>query len=396
MKFQGGGTIIGKTVQYVDEGGNGSLVKAVPNNGFRFVGWSDGVDTAERIDTDVKTDLNVLAEFEEIYVDFYSDGYLVRKYALNDFKNLNLNSLVGYKSRHEFVRWSFEDTFGTTSAEYIGDALKAIQNQYYINGIINVNDIKLFAEYKETEIGLVDKDFKTIAHGLGGLDGKNYLNSKEAFEYWYDKGQRFFEADICFTSDKRPIVSHFNFNVTYDEFMSSKKEGYTPLDLQDILQLINQYDDVVVDLDVLGVYYGPYETYDKNYEAFFKEFDETLLTIDGSKNLYNRLILEILPNNKTTMFLLAKQYCSFENFLYAEYYDSSSPITDENIESVCSWCKDNGINYLSIGGNIKSEWIKVMHEYGIYVFVFTFNNHQEMYKFYDMGADCIFTDYTFI
>lgn len=61
-----GGKIVGESVQYVDENGNGSEVTAVANTGFRFIGWSDGVTNATRKDTDIKGNITVTAKFEMI------------------------------------------------------------------------------------------------------------------------------------------------------------------------------------------------------------------------------------------------------------------------------------------------------------------------------------------
>jgi len=48
----------------VAHGGNGSQVTAVPNAGYHFVSWSDGVLTAARTDMNVTADLSVTASFE--------------------------------------------------------------------------------------------------------------------------------------------------------------------------------------------------------------------------------------------------------------------------------------------------------------------------------------------
>jgi Na+/H+-dicarboxylate symporter len=47
----------------VASGANGSAVTAVPNTGYRFVRWSDGVMTASRTDTNVTGDITVTAIF---------------------------------------------------------------------------------------------------------------------------------------------------------------------------------------------------------------------------------------------------------------------------------------------------------------------------------------------
>ena len=58
-----GGSITGTTPQTVASGADGSQVTAVPNAGYRFVRWSDGVMTASRTDTNVTADINVTAIF---------------------------------------------------------------------------------------------------------------------------------------------------------------------------------------------------------------------------------------------------------------------------------------------------------------------------------------------
>ena len=59
-----GGYIAGESEQIVEEGANGSAVTAVANEGYKFVGWSDGVTAAERRDTSVADDITVTAQFE--------------------------------------------------------------------------------------------------------------------------------------------------------------------------------------------------------------------------------------------------------------------------------------------------------------------------------------------
>ncbi len=61
---QTGGTIQGNALQTVLRGEDGSAVTAIAENGYEFVGWSDGVQTAERIDENVTADITVTAQFE--------------------------------------------------------------------------------------------------------------------------------------------------------------------------------------------------------------------------------------------------------------------------------------------------------------------------------------------
>lgn len=58
-----GGSVDGRATQTVPHGTAGSPVTAVPADGYRFAGWSDGVETPSRTDRDVTAPLAVAAEF---------------------------------------------------------------------------------------------------------------------------------------------------------------------------------------------------------------------------------------------------------------------------------------------------------------------------------------------
>lgn len=58
-----GGRIKGTSFQEVALGGDGELVEAVPDKGYIFVTWCDGINTAKRQDRNVRADINVEARF---------------------------------------------------------------------------------------------------------------------------------------------------------------------------------------------------------------------------------------------------------------------------------------------------------------------------------------------
>ncbi|MBN1518220.1 right-handed parallel beta-helix repeat-containing protein [Candidatus Sumerlaeota bacterium] len=57
------GIIEGESVQWIDYGGDGAPVMAVPVLGNFFVDWSDGLTTTTRTDTNITSDLNFTANF---------------------------------------------------------------------------------------------------------------------------------------------------------------------------------------------------------------------------------------------------------------------------------------------------------------------------------------------
>jgi len=69
------GTISGTSSQTVNYGGEGTVVTAVPDTGYHFTDWSDGVLTADRIDENISEDVEVTANFAiNTYTLIYSAG----------------------------------------------------------------------------------------------------------------------------------------------------------------------------------------------------------------------------------------------------------------------------------------------------------------------------------
>jgi hypothetical protein len=58
------GSIVGPNPQSVEEGDDGLTVTATPDEGYEFVAWSDGVETAARRDMNVQEAITVTATFD--------------------------------------------------------------------------------------------------------------------------------------------------------------------------------------------------------------------------------------------------------------------------------------------------------------------------------------------
>lgn len=91
---------------------------------------------------------------------------------------------------------------------------------------------------------------------MGGLDGKDYLNSIDGFYPAYQKGYRVFEMDILLTKDNVAIGKHQwgrklsdptskkGDPVSYRKFKNTKIYGkYTPTSFLDVLNLMEKYPD---------------------------------------------------------------------------------------------------------------------------------------------------------
>lgn len=62
---ESGGKIYGASVQTVEEGGDGTLVTASADDGYRFVKWSDGLEVNSRTDTNISESKTYTAIFEK-------------------------------------------------------------------------------------------------------------------------------------------------------------------------------------------------------------------------------------------------------------------------------------------------------------------------------------------
>jgi len=85
-----GGTILGPTTEIVEEGSMTKEVRAVPNKGFSFSCWSDGVTTEIRDSVPAKSDVNVYAIF--------SLNPSVSKLSINTFDGSGVTTKEEYKS----------------------------------------------------------------------------------------------------------------------------------------------------------------------------------------------------------------------------------------------------------------------------------------------------------
>ena len=130
------------------------------------------------------------------------------------------------------------------------------------------------------------ENYKTIAHALGGIGDKTYLNSKESFLAGYQMGCRLFEVDLVKTSDNVWVCRHSWYQslgqwegdekkvLSSEEFLSRPIYGkYTPITFEDLLVLLSDYPDAFVMLDSKQYSLRNYQkTVDRNYTNSFPRY----------------------------------------------------------------------------------------------------------------------------
>ncbi len=110
-KTDGNGRIAWKQTQTVAYGGNAAAVTAVPNEGYKFVKWSDGVETSERTDKNIIADKTVMAIFEKrnYIVKYETDGngYIVGQETQLIAYGGNATTVTAVPNEgYKFVKWS--------------------------------------------------------------------------------------------------------------------------------------------------------------------------------------------------------------------------------------------------------------------------------------------------
>ena len=146
------GTIVGDTHQTVFKHQNGTLVKAIPNQGYKFVKWSDGLTVASRTDKNIVNDLSATAIFEKIV--YFSLSYFA-EFGGSIEGNTTQSIEKGYSGEtvtavadtgYEFVKWSDGLTAATRTDINVMDnitvtaifqkAIYKIEYSYYGKGTI--------------------------------------------------------------------------------------------------------------------------------------------------------------------------------------------------------------------------------------------------------------------
>ena len=101
-----GGRIEGQTSQSIVCGNDATAVTAIPDEGFEFLGWTDGVKTATRHDTNVRHNVHVKANFAPID----SVQYKVLMVYVTKLQAENLRSNIGMKDPDEYRTVSVDYT----------------------------------------------------------------------------------------------------------------------------------------------------------------------------------------------------------------------------------------------------------------------------------------------
>ena len=238
------------------------------------------------------------------------------------------------------------------------------------------------------------ENYNIVTHALGGLDDLTYLNSRESFINYYDKGCRLFEVDLTQTSDGVWVCRH-NWKeslgqwegegrkVLYaEEFLNTPIYGkYTPMTFEDLLKLLDQHPDAFVMLD--SKQYSV-RNYQRTLEDYAK-YREIAINA-GIEHTLGQIIPQIYNSAMYPGTVLLYKFPAYIYSLWQEY-------SVEELENIADFCQKNKINAVTIYKDYWSEDVqKIFDERDILVYIYTINDKEEAMGYLEKGAKGICSD----
>lgn len=270
---------------------------------------------------------------------------------------------------------------------------KALKNEYKVHFSIekcnNDSSVVKSDPYVWAEKNIL------VAHALGGVNGKTYSNSLEAFEYNYLHGQRVFEVDLTLTSDGDLVAKHdwsksvgdmlqqdipsdkVDKPLTLNEFKNMKiYREYTPLTFEDIIGLMKKYNDAYIITDTKDMQ-------DDIVKKQFKNIVNTANKVDPK--ILDRIIPQIYNED---MLKGIKAVYNFKSIIYTLYQTRSSD------DEVVKFATENGIRVVTMGEyRYSKEFEDKLSKNNIYTYIHTINDVNLVNKYLKQGVSGFYTDF---
>ncbi|MEG0239395.1 MAG: hypothetical protein RR643_04525 [Anaerorhabdus sp.] len=223
------------------------------------------------------------------------------------------------------------------------------------------------------------REYRVMAHAMGGIDNHDYTNSLEAFEYNYGQGTRLFEIDLETTLEGDICLAHtwedFRTKLTNiggdikeplsnEEFKNAKiYDKYTPLFFKEVLEIMQEKQDfyLIIDSKMFDVE-GTRIVYDKLMEVV-NEVDPELIT-RIIPQAYNPEIIDVL-----------QQEYEFPEIIYTLYsiYDKS------NGEEIYKTVKEKGIRVVVM--HMDNDWAEKVIQ-GVVAYAINDNDNRGQFNVY--------------
>ena len=238
-----------------------------------------------------------------------------------------------------------------------------------------------------------------ISHAMGGVDGHNYTNCLEGFLENYAEGHRIFEVDLEYTSDGRIVLCHdwnrklytgqkVGSKPTFNEFMGAKiYDKYTPLSIDDLLLLMNQYPDVTIITDSK---YDDIATVKRQFNTIV----DTARALDV-EGVLDQFVVEIY--NKEMLDVVRDIY-PFKNYVFTLYKYFKKAPSKSQLKNVAAFCQNNGVATIAMStkwwkSSMVKTYISVLKSYDIDIALFSTSSKSDARKYLKDGVTALFTDF---
>nr|MBQ8252519.1 hypothetical protein [Lachnospiraceae bacterium] len=231
-----------------------------------------------------------------------------------------------------------------------------------------------------------------MAHAFGGMNGKTYHNTMAAFENGIEKGYKYFEVDLSYTTDRRLVLCHgwtaanckhtgFKYNRTfkfmpYARLMQMKVHGNKMISARNFYKKIRDLDEYTYEIDFHNV---EGEEMEKRMRALEKDFRYDQKVLD-------RLLIQVYSK---------KMYESIGDTSYFKNYQYLVGKSIHDLDDIITYSLDHGICALAVRFNLaKPEYIRKIRNAGLYVMCYTVNHDLVISRtLLENGVNTLCTDY---
>jgi len=303
--------------------------------------------------------------------------------------------IIAFVSFEIVLRWDLRiinTNISVRTVLLLNKSFKLVASCFLIVIILTCVDILSDFKFDREDIWRGDI---TVAHSFGGIDGKNYTGSLEAFLYNYKMGHRTFEVDLQLTSDNELVSTHdweaaedlqgsFSTEVPdLEEFLSKPiLDKYTPLSLANILTIMDEHKDMYIVTD----------SKDMAWDDVEKQINNILITAKktGTESVLDRFVIQVYSPEHYEMVNKLYSFKSYIFTLYMYWHDDDL----KKFRKICEWCYSKNIHYITMWNyKYSPEVAQIAKDYNIEVFVHTENDVNQAKQFLARGAKGIYTDF---
>ena len=226
-----------------------------------------------------------------------------------------------------------------------------------------------------------------IAHACGGMEEATYTNSREAFVYNYERGQRVFEIDFNLADDGVLVAAHqesdwrrmtgTDLPYTSENFNRLPLLGkYESLDAHDVVELMAAYPDVYVITDTKAT----------TKMATMLSFAQLVYC---AQNTHPEVLERIIPQiYSEEMLPWVNAVYPFRSVIFTLYQVQWTP------ESVLDFCMNSGVRFITLPRDlVTADTVELWDTLGVRVGVHTVNDPEEAQRLFEMGVDMLYTDF---